>query len=219
VGLIVFESIQSADLAILWWLHSCHSPVVIWSAWAVATLAWKGWLWWIVIGYSWFRKRRDLAIHLGSALIIATVAGLPLKGLIARPRPDLFASIQLNVPMPELLSTAHSFPSGHTLLAAAFAGVIWTYYKDYRAWLAFTFVALVGTARVFQGLHWPSDVLGSILLGFLAAWAAGFVLKLKPVQRFLQPPQQKLASEFLVPLNEVIGKSPKNNVHTLSGRR
>jgi undecaprenyl-diphosphatase len=179
----MFQAIQAFDLSVLWWMRSFHEPIIVWLAWAVATLAWKGWLWWTIIVSTWLRGSRQFSAHLASALILATIAGLPLKGLIARPRPDLYASQQLNIPMPELLTTAHSFPSGHTLLASAFAFVVFAYCKDARAWLAFAFVLLVGLARIYQGLHWPSDVAGSILLGALAAWSAGFVLRIPSVQR------------------------------------
>jgi membrane-associated phospholipid phosphatase len=181
----IYQTVQAMDLSALWWLRSYHAPVLVWAAWAVSTLAWKGWLWWLMIIGCWLRGRKDVSVQLAGAIVIATVAGLPLKGLIARPRPDLYASQQLNIPMPELLSTAHSFPSGHTLLAAAFAFVIFRYWKDYRAWLAFAFVALVGVARVFQAMHWPSDVIGSIALGAFSAYAADYLLKWAPIQRLI----------------------------------
>jgi membrane-associated phospholipid phosphatase len=189
---------QAFDMTGLFWLCSFHSDAAEQAARAISTLAWKGWLWWLVIGACWLKGRRDISLHLGLGLIIATLAGLPLKGLLARPRPDLYASQQLNIPMPELMSTAHSFPSGHTLLAATFAFIIWHYYKDYRGWLALAFVALVGLARVYGRYHWPTDIMGSILLGALAAWAAGKLLKLPQLQRFVKPApkaQAALATE------------------------
>jgi membrane-associated phospholipid phosphatase len=204
----VYEAIQSLDLSFLWWLRSFHAPVLVWAAWAVSTLAWKGWLWWTVIIGSWVRGRRDLSVQLASGLVIATIAGLPLKGLIARPRPDLYASLQLNIPMPELLSTAHSFPSGHTLLASVFAFVIFRYCKDWRAVAAFLFVGLVGLARIYQGLHWPSDVLGSIALGAACAWAAGYVVRMPAMQKFIRTKQMSAPQRLPEPLSELGAPTP-----------
>jgi membrane-associated phospholipid phosphatase len=184
----VFESLQALDLSALWWLRSFHAPLADKAAWLVAALANKGWLWWLIIAALWLRGRKQVSAHMAAALMIATVAGLPLKSLIGRARPDLYASQQLNIPMAQLMSTEHSFPSGHTLLAAAFAFVVFKYWKDYRAWLAFAFVGVVGAVRVFQGLHWPSDIIGSIFLGALAAYAAEYLLKWTPVQRLILKP-------------------------------
>lgn len=214
------EFIQNLDLAGLSWLRDFHSPAAVWLAWAVATIAWKGWLWWVVIAGCWLKQRREISVHLAAALAVATVAGLPLKGVLARPRPDLYASQQMNIPMPELMSTAHSFPSGHTLLAAAFAFVIVRYCQDWRAVLAFVFVGLVGVARVYQGLHWPSDIIGSIALGAVAAWAAGFVLRIPQVQRLVSAGKSKQpmpGSEFLVPHSEL--RLPQVETDKVGGRR
>jgi membrane-associated phospholipid phosphatase len=151
-------------------IRGLETPFLNNVAWLIASLAWKGLLSWIMALILWFKNRRLLAFQIALALIVSTIAGLSLKGIISRPRPDLYASMQLNIPMPELLSTHHSFPSGHTLMAAAFTFVLFFYYRDYRFWLAFFYTCLVGLARVYQGMHWPSDVIGSFILGIMAAY-------------------------------------------------
>jgi undecaprenyl-diphosphatase len=179
------DLIQSWDLSFLSYLRSFHGPVLTCLALIFSTIAWKGWLWWLIIGYSWLKGKRQLAAEIAIALGTATVAGLPLKSIIARARPDLYASQQLNIPMPELLSTTHSFPSGHTLLAAAVAFIVFFKFKNnWRSWAAFVFVALVGLARIYGGYHWPSDVLGSVALGFVAALFARYACQWPIVTRF-----------------------------------
>lgn len=59
---------------------------------------------------------------------------------------------------------AFSFPSGHTLHAAAFALLLSAYYPA-LAPLLWGFAAMVGVSRVVLGLHYPSDVLSGALLG------------------------------------------------------
>lgn len=195
------EFIQAWDLSFLSWTRTNHQQAVIWLAWAVSTIAWKGWLWWLVIGLSWLKGRRQFAATVAMSILIATVAGLPLKSLIARPRPDLYASMQLNIPMPELLTTTHSFPSGHTLLAAAFAFVVLRFFPGWPSFAAFAFVGLVGLARIYQGMHWPSDIIGSIVLGMVCALAADRVCRLPGIARLTRNPRQQLIvpQEFLVP--------------------
>ena len=84
-----------------------------------------------------------------------------IKRLVARPRPALWASIR-----PE---HTFSFPSGHAMDTAALAAalVLLCWGSRGRGWilvLAPLFSLAVGWARVYLGVHNPSDV--------LAGWAA-----------------------------------------------
>ncbi len=93
-----------------------------------------------------------------------------VKGLVARPRPptDLVHVItHLDGP---------SFTSGHVASFTVFYGFMWflSYTLLASSWkrtlllgLLATLIALVGLSRVYSGEHWPSDVLGSYLLGSL----------------------------------------------------
>ncbi len=64
-----------------------------------------------------------------------------------------------------------AFPSGHTATAAVLAG-IWA--MTQRRWLfplsGLGFVVLVGVSRVAVGVHWPTDVLAGLILGWTSAW-------------------------------------------------
>lgn len=176
--------IQSYDVAILTWLRSFHDPLAIWTAWVFATLAWKGTFFWLIAAGLWFKGYRLPAAQLAVALLIGTVEIGVLKGLVLRPRPDLYTSQTLNIPMPELLSTTHSFPSGHTTLAACTAYILSLTYGGWVTGLSWLFVAAVGVARVFQGMHWTTDVIGSVILGAVAGWLAVIICKHPTLTRF-----------------------------------
>ncbi len=65
-------------------------------------------------------------------------------------------------------SSEGSFPSSHATVAFAIAFSIYFYNKKWGA--AFLILAtLVGLGRVYVGVHYPFDILGGVLIGWLAA--------------------------------------------------
>ncbi|MFW6055825.1 MAG: phosphatase PAP2 family protein [Chloroflexota bacterium] len=107
------------------------------------------------------RGWRDSALRLAVAVGGAAAYNAPLKTLFARPRPEVIPAMA----SPETFS----FPSGHTTIAVAFYGslavILWR--RDCRtvpvALVMLTMI--IGLSRIYLGVHYPSDVLGSLLLG------------------------------------------------------
>jgi transposase len=106
-------------------------------------------------------------------IIVATVAARPavewlLKEIVERPRPDGARLVA---------GTGFSFPSGHVLAAIAtwafLPAVVALYTRRRSLWwasvgVAGSVVALVAWSRVWLGVHWTSDVVASLALGYLA---------------------------------------------------
>jgi membrane-associated phospholipid phosphatase len=63
------------------------------------------------------------------------------------------------------------FPSGHSVTAGVFFGVLIAYARRLPWRLVFLFIAvLAGLSRIAVGVHWPVDVAFGLGGGFLAAW-------------------------------------------------
>lgn len=124
----------------------------------------------IALSVAFIAARSPLAAGMVLLTFGARGASSLVKGWVERPRPS-----------PELVDVAHnesgfSFPSGHTVGTAALFGVLFFLiplvvpWRPVR-WLlqggCLLMVLAAGPARVYVGVHWPSDVFGGYLLALL----------------------------------------------------
>lgn len=95
----------------------------------------------------------------GSAILFGMI-----KMTIGRMRPEM-ALLEVG---------GYSFPSGHTTMATAMAAALYLIMKQLRSdrwwqwgWLfiALLWSLLIGTTRLYLGVHWFSDVVGGVGLG------------------------------------------------------
>jgi len=132
------------------------------------------------------RQRRRLdALFVAVAIAGSAALTLTMKYLVGRPRPMAFFRV------PE---HGYSFPSGHTLsatcLALVLASLLWRGSWRRRVKLggivALTVVVvLVGLSRLVLGVHYLTDVVGSMMLG--GAWVGGLIAVQTGVSRWRAP--------------------------------
>ena len=118
-----------------------------------------------------FRRTRKAGCAMAMALVLYLVAGdCILKPLFARPRPcDVNTAITILVKRPH----GHSFPSGHTASAFAAAFALWLQNRKLGV-PALVLAAFIAFTRLYLYVHFPTDVLGGLVLGLalgaLASW-------------------------------------------------
>ncbi|MCL1905956.1 MAG: phosphatase PAP2 family protein [Clostridiales bacterium] len=105
-----------------------------------------------------------------SMLLSLFFCNLLIKNLVARPRPyEMLAWLQPMVsPLPD-----YSFPSGHAASSFAAATAVALACRSGK-WpvAAFATAILISFSRLYVGVHYPSDVLGGIVLGLFSGYAA-----------------------------------------------
>jgi membrane-associated phospholipid phosphatase len=144
--------------------------------WSVAIVA-------VVVGAVDLARRRNpwtilflLVVIVGDKLLTQEV-----KGVVDRQRPPFEAVAATLGP---------SYPSGHSSTAAsswaafAFVASFWVGWRRWRALAtgAFAIAVAVATSRVLLDVHWLTDVLGGLALGWawFAACALGLWRPLRP---------------------------------------
>jgi membrane-associated phospholipid phosphatase len=154
-------------------------------------LNWSSGIWQVVIGAVAIAALFFLERRAGWLMLIGSISSMLdnlLKLAISRQRPP--------ADLVHILSptTGFSYPSGHAvfftwmsfMIAVSIAPKIRPAYRPALWILAAVVVVLTCIARVWAGAHWPSDVIGGVLLG--VGWSA-FVLWLP--ERWLPSPSFK----------------------------
>ena len=164
------------DLSVILWLQSFDNHLMLLAMTGISFL-FGDWCSVILVVVTamviWWRVGRFGALMIVAGGLI-TLTNTALKQAINRPRPsadlvDVFTPLQSN-----------GFPSGHAFFAIMLLGL--------TGYFAYTYITnrvlrvlvptglaavalMVGTSRIYLGVHWPSDVMGGYVIGgvFLAA--------------------------------------------------
>ncbi len=134
---------------------------------------------WIIMGIVllFWKKTRPIGFTvLISLLFDFLIINVTLKDLVARPRP--FVVNELIEPLVGGVSPYRSFPSGHSggSFAAMFALYRWVPKKIGVP--ALFLATLVALSRLYVGVHYPTDILGGFIIGFICSALAYAIVKM-----------------------------------------
>ncbi|MFD0556456.1 undecaprenyl-diphosphatase [Stackebrandtia endophytica] len=122
------------------------------------------------------RRRFWTSVSAGVGVIAAYLLGEGIKILVARPRPCTDVDVPTVLVCPG--AGDWSFPSNHSVLAAAFATAC-MFTLVHSAWIVMPIALAIAGSRVAVGVHDVHDVLSGLALGI--AVVTGAVLLLRPV--------------------------------------
>ncbi|MFY0480749.1 phosphatase PAP2 family protein [Achromobacter marplatensis] len=157
----LFLLINAAPDTPLWRIHAAMvvaNQLILLVPLALAAL----WLW-------GGEAQRSLALKGLASIAVALFASYLCGALWPHPRPFAIGLGQAFFPH----KATSSFPSNHTVIIATFA---WALIFD-RRWAGWGMAALlaaavVGTSRVYLGVHFPLDIAGGLMLAPVAAGVA-----------------------------------------------
>ena len=122
-------------------------------------------------------RRRFEALLLATSAISAATVVYVVKTAVGRVRPALWETEWY---------WGSSFPSGHTLVVAAFGiaaalciSRIWPGAREFALWTAISWICLVAFSRLVLGVHWPTDVLVAACIGASLPLAMSVALELR----------------------------------------
>lgn len=158
------NSIQTLDENILFYIQlHLKSPaldklMVLFTELGNGGLIWIG----IAIALLLWKRSQKCGVCLTFALTLSNLFGDSLlKPFFHRIRPcNQFSDVVLLIHAPH----SYSFPSGHTMVGFACATVI-IYYHRKLGIAAFLLATMIAFSRMYLFVHYPTDILGGILLG------------------------------------------------------
>ena len=159
---------MSIEFKILDFIQTLHTPVLDKIMVGVTKLGDVGIIWIILTAILLIipKTRRTGCVMLVALVVQTVLCNVILKNLFARTRPyDVNTTVQLLVPKLH----DFSFPSGHT--SASFTAVSALYFSKDKLWKpALILACLIAVSRLYLYVHYPTDVLGGLLLGVLSGY-------------------------------------------------
>jgi len=131
---------------------------------------------WVISKINHNKKDEQKSYKIAGSVIISAITTEGLKIIINRQRP--YYKYPFDIHPYDATEMGKSFPSAHTSLAFATATSLSLEYKKWYISLpAFLWASSVGYSRLYQGEHYPSDVLAGAAVGIGSAYLSHWLTK------------------------------------------
>ena len=190
---ILNQLAESFDLPVLDWIQTHLQSEILDTAMPIITMLGDAGIFWIVCSLLLmvFPKTRRMGLGMAFALAMGLlVCNVTLKPLVGRIRPYDYQIQVLGKTMQDLLAggkllveTPHdfSFPSGHTI--ASFEGCVILLLGNKKLGIPATLLAIaIAFSRMYLYVHYPTDVIASVILGSLFAIIGYAIAKKLPLK-------------------------------------
>lgn len=123
----------------------------------------------ILFALPFLGRRADVVWQFVFAIVLGGIFVYGLKELFSTLRPPaILLPGSFHLIGPDLQN--NSFPSGHTTALFVLAGLVCLQrVNQWYKWMILLLATLVGFSRIALGVHWPIDVLGAVIGGWLVA--------------------------------------------------
>ena len=171
---------ENLDLPILRWIAENIWCGFLDAVMPLITLLGDAGIFWIAVAVVllFFKKTRRVGLGMGAALILGLlVCNVTLKPLCARPRPYDYELEHFGTVIELLIEAQHdfSFPSGHTIASFEAATVLAIHSK--KAGIpALVLASLIAFSRLYLYVHYPTDVIASVILGIAFAYLGNWIV-------------------------------------------
>ena len=131
----------------------------------------------------YFYKKQSILIIIFAILAVVAsdqFSSIFLKELIERPRPCVLPELQDSIRLIIDCSKAYSFPSSHASNHFAIAIFLGMVFKPKLKWILPVLVIwalVICFAQIYVGVHFPSDILGGIVIGICTGLLFYFLFK------------------------------------------
>ena len=118
----------------------------------------------LLVAFLYVKKHYREALFLAITMSTCGIAMPLLKNIFSRERPDFYRLIEIS---------GYSFPSGHTTSATTMyltlAIILISINKKLNKYFVFSTallgIVIIGSSRIYLGVHYPTDVMAGICLG------------------------------------------------------
>lgn len=172
---------ENFDLPILEWIAANLYCPFLDAVMPVITLLGDAGIFWITLAavFLFIPKYRKMGLSMGVSLVIGLLlCNVTLKPLVGRIRPYDYQLEHFGKTVQLLITAQHdfSFPSGHTIASFEAATAMMIYNRKLGI-PAMILAVLIAFSRLYLYVHYPTDVLASVVLGTAIAFLGSFLVQ------------------------------------------